>query len=282
MCPETTDFIPEKEKDLLDDLVEVTKDFPAPPLVLTRILELTSQPDVSIEKIEQVISSDAATAAKILRLSNSAFYGRSRNIASIKDAIMLLGIHTVRSLVVASGAYGLYNSSGVLGSLKQQMWEHSLATAVLSKMLARQFGDFSPEEAFLAGLLHDIGKLVLVNRFPEKYGQIIQNDEVDIVTALESEIEIFRFSHQQVGSALVDDWLLPENLVQAIGQHHDFSEPDSLPGLTALSDAVVSAQGYNILAPNPARSTVVNEFELEELVDLFEEEYKIQSQLFVQ
>ncbi|MCA9733823.1 MAG: HDOD domain-containing protein [Deferribacteres bacterium] len=282
MHNETTDYIPDNDTDLIDALVEVTKDFPAPPLVLTRILELTSQPDVSIEKIEQVISSDAGTAAKILRLSNSAFYGRSRNIASIKDAIMLLGIHTVRSLVVASGTYGLYNGSGALGSLKQRMWEHSLATAVLCKMLARHYGIFQPEEAFLAGLLHDVGKLVLLQRFPDKYLEIIQPIDRDAMSALALEMEIFQFNHQQVGSALVDDWLLPENLVIAIGQHHNFKDADSLPGLTAIADAIVASKGYNILASDPELGNVVEEFDLAELVQQFEEEYREQSQLFVQ
>ncbi len=280
MEQQAKDYIPETRGDLLAEIVEVTRDFSAPPLILTRILELTSRPDVAIEKIELVLSSDAAMAAKVLKLSNSAFYGRSRNIASIREAIVLLGIHAIRSLVVASGTHSLYSSGSALHRLKDMMWEHSLASAIFCKMLARHQGNFPPEEAFLAGLLHDIGKLVVLERFPEKYAEILQNTELTTHEALQREKEVFGFSHAEVGAALVNHWLLPENLVEAIGRHHQSCEVEQLFGMTTIADALVSQKGYNLMQPDPEHKGLSAALELEELALRFDEEFTEQRQLF--
>ncbi|KAA3619297.1 MAG: HDOD domain-containing protein [Calditrichaeota bacterium] len=273
-------YIPELKGDLLNEIIEVTRDFTAPPLILTRILELTSEPNVPIEKIADVLSSDVATAAKILKLSNSAFYGRSRNISSIREAIVLLGIHTVRSLVVASSTHSLYSSSTMLRDLKRSMWEHSLAAAIFCKMMARQQRTFPPEEAFLAGLLHDVGKLVLLERFPDKYSEILTQNDITTAAALDLEKQLFQFTHQDVGAALVDGWLLPDVLVGAIGQHHESNDLHQLSGLTAIADAVVSMNGHNILEPDAAQKKSIEDLELDELVAQFEDEFSEQSRLF--
>lgn len=282
MISQITEYSPEEQPKILEEIVEVTRGFPAPPLILTRILELTSQPDVAIEKIEQVLSSDAAMAAKVLQLSNSAFYGRSRNIASIREAIVLLGIHAIRSLVVASGTHSLYSNGAGMRELKQKMWEHSLASAIFCKMLALHQQNNSPEEAFLAGLLHDIGKLVLLERFPVKYAEILHDGELPTLVALEKEKETFGFTHPQVGAALVNHWLLPENLVEAIGCHHQDCDIRHLAGIATIADAVISQKGYNLFKPDAQNSSLVMDFELEELALHFDEEFAAQQQLFME
>ena len=281
MNSETTEYLPEEQAKILEEIVEVTRDFPAPPLILTRILELTSQPDVAIEKIEKVLSSDAAMAAKVLKLSNSAFYGRSRNIASIREAIVLLGIHTIRSLVVASGTHSLYSSGAGMRELKEKMWEHSLASAVFSKMLVSRQRNHPPEEAFLAGLLHDIGKLVLLERFPVKYVEILREENLPTLAALQKEQEMFNFTHPQVGAALVNHWLLPENLVEAIGRSRQSGDVEQLSRIATVADAIVSQKGHNLFQVDSRHKRLVAELELEELALHFDEEFTAQQQLFM-
>ncbi len=264
----------------LNAIIEMTDDFPAPPMLLTQILELTSDPGTPVDKVATVLSGDVGITAKLLKLSNSAFYGHSRSVTSVKQAVVMLGFHTVRSLVVATSTHSLYAGSTINTSLRKQMWEHSLATAMFAKIIAMKLRIWQPEEAYVAGLLHDIGKLVLLQRFPDNFSDMITNENACAEELIQQEQDLFGFTHDLVGACLVDKWLFPESLVASVGLHHQQPDTESLAGITALANLFVTSRGLNTHGSSEQTNELLQEFGLEEHADDFTEQFKEQRALF--
>lgn len=264
----------------LTAIIEMTDDFPAPPMLLTQILELTSDPATPVDKVATVLSGDVGITAKLLKLSNSAFYGHSRTVTSVKQAIVMLGFHTVRSLVVAASTQSLYAGCKDYEGLRKGMWEHSLATAVFAKILATRLSAWQPEEAYVAGLLHDIGKLVLLQRFPERFAAMIAECKTTSENLLRMENAHFGCTHDLVGAYLVDRWLFPESLVASVGLHHQSQELETLAGITALANLFVTAQSLNIHDCGETAPQQLEEFGLNEFADEFTEQFTEHRSLF--
>lgn len=280
MDPTTWNMVFAFEENILQQIVALTEDFPAPSAVLARILSLTSDPEASVEEVAKVLSSEPALAAKILKLSNSAYYGRSRNIATVRDAVVMLGMHTVRSMAVATSTHGLYHHGAESAHLREKMWEHSLSAAIYTKRLAARGTGVNPEEAFLAGLLHDVGKLVLLDRFPEKFAAVVSGSEVTGASALEAEVKQFGFSHANVGAMLLNKWLFPPHLVETAGMHHTEINGNPFTELVHFADAYVTLHGHNLHQPSDREEALIAEQELEKFGVDFEQEYEEYAALF--
>jgi HD-like signal output (HDOD) protein len=206
----------------LQGIVMTTRDLPAMPQVAAKVIELASDPDTSSIQLQQVISDDQAMTGRILKIANSAMYSCSRRIKTLNEAIVMLGFNSIRSLVVTSAARNLYNTRKSRTGLKERLlWEHSIGGAIACRLLAAERAPLLAEEAFLAGLMHDIGKLVLNLRVPEKFDQIVQvvyNENQPFHTI---ETELLGFDHAQVGALLVNKWKLSPALEEAILNHHN-------------------------------------------------------------
>ncbi len=267
------------EDDLLQQVVQMTEEFPAPPTILNRILELTNDPATQAEQVAEVLATEPAVAAKVLKQSNSAFYGRSRRISSIHDAVVMLGFYTIRSLVVATAAHSLYFRCKETHNLRHTMWEHSLATAIASRMVARTLRNVNPEVAYIAGLLHDVGKLVLLDRWPHRFVQVVEQQNDASVASLEIELEQFGFTHPLVGAVLIDRWLFPQPLVAAVALHHEVDSLHEIPGIVHYANKYVSHQGYNLYTVSQDALTAISE---EPLIDRddFETAFSEQKALF--
>ena len=207
--------------DQLQKIIMTTRDLPAMPQVASKVLELSSDPNTSANQMQQVISDDQAMTARILKIANSAMYSCSRKIKTLTEAIVMLGFNSIRSLVVTSAARNLYNTKASRTGLKERLlWEHSIGAAFACRLLVQNRQPALTEEAFLAGLMHDIGKLVLSNRVPEKFDEIVQmvyNENRDFAV---TERELLGFDHTQVGAALVNKWKLSPLLEDVILSHH--------------------------------------------------------------
>ncbi len=191
------------------------------PQVASKVLELSSDPNTSAAKLQQVIGDDQAMTARILKIANSAMYACSRKIKTLTEAIVMLGFNSIRSLVVTSAARNLYNTKTNRTGLKERLlWEHSIGTAFACRFLAEKHRPGLMEEAFLAGLMHDIGKLVLNMREPEKFDEIVQIVYNENRPFAETENEILGFDHTVVGAMLVNKWKLSPVLEEAIRNHH--------------------------------------------------------------
>ncbi|MBE0567690.1 MAG: HDOD domain-containing protein [Krumholzibacteria bacterium] len=206
----------------LQRIIMTTRDLPAMPQVAAKVLELSSDPGTSARQLQQVIADDQAMTARILKIANSAMYSCSRKIKTLTEAIVMLGFNSIRSLVVTSAARNLYNTRSSQTGLKERLlWEHSIGAAFACRLLVEPRLPALTEEAFLAGLLHDIGKLVLNQRVPMEFDQIVQVVYNENREFSATERAILGFDHAQVGALLVNKWKFSPALEHVILNHHN-------------------------------------------------------------
>jgi putative nucleotidyltransferase with HDIG domain len=204
----------------IERIIASIGELPTPPTVVSAVMGLTADLNTEVKRLSEVLSADQALTAKVLRLSNSPFYGRSRTVSSLNEAVMILGFYTIRSLVVATSTYTMF-SRGARPDLVEALWRHSLGTATGARIIARRVGYPHIEEMFLAGLLHDIGILVLLKKAPEEYGAIIDQGNATGVSRIELEESNWGFNHVELGRAVLEQWNFPSLLVDAVRCHHD-------------------------------------------------------------
>ncbi len=200
-------------------------DLPPLPAVVTRIIETINNPDTSAEELNKLISMDQGLSSKVLRIVNSAYYGFPKRISTLTQAIVILGYNTVRNLVLGVSAFGLLSQKSMpYGLNRMKFWEHSVATAVGGSILARKRlpkARTAPEEAFIGGLLHDIGALFLDSYFPVQYAVAMAFAAREQRSAREAENMVLGIDHVMVGRKIAEYWNFPPHLVAIIGGHHD-------------------------------------------------------------
>ncbi|MEN8005410.1 MAG: HDOD domain-containing protein [Candidatus Krumholzibacteriota bacterium] len=206
----------------LKNIIMTTGDLPAMPQVASKVLELSSDPNTSAQQLQHIIADDQAMTARILKIANSAMYSCSRKVKTLTEAIVMLGFNSIRSLVVTSAARNLYNTRKSTTGLKERLlWEHSIGVAFACRLLVQERIPSLAEEAFLAGLMHDIGKLVLNLRVPEQFDEIVQQVYNDNRAFSPTEKEILGFDHSVVGARLINKWNLSTVLEETILNHHN-------------------------------------------------------------
>ena len=196
---------------------------------------------VSAEKIGKTIGQDYALAAKVLRLVNSAFYGLGGRVSSVTSAVILLGFNVVRGVVLSASVFELMDKGIVW------LWEHSLGTAIASGVIAKALYVSEPEEVSVAGLLHDIGKVVVPAKMPETYRQISERIQNTTLSTGEVEKQILGFDHSRIGMWLADEWRFPANLTEPIVYHHTPSlakEARIQTAIVHLADILIRAKNF--------------------------------------
>ncbi len=202
-------------------LVQRIADLPTLPIVIPRILRLVDDQRSSARDLANVIGSDQSLASRVLRLANSAFFGFQRRVGTLNHAVVLLGFNTVKSLVLAATVFdALQDGDGAHGFDRKQFWLHVVATATAARMAARDLSLADPEVAFVGGLLHDIGKVVLDRFLHQRYTEAVGlagDLRCPIRTA---EVALFGIDHAEVGRWLAERWRLPVAIVESIAFHH--------------------------------------------------------------
>jgi putative nucleotidyltransferase with HDIG domain len=206
----------------LQELVAKMDRLPSIPSLYVQMVEALQNPDVTLEEVGGIIAKDMGMTAKILKLVNSAFFGLRRQVSSPSEAANYLGLDTIRSLVLSVNAFSQFESLPLGKFSIEALWTHSLNTAAIAKSIAHtESGDPKlADEAFIAGMLHDIGKLVLAANFTEQFTRslrLIWDEKRDPIAA---EQEVFGASHADVGGYLLGLWGLPVPVVEAIALHH--------------------------------------------------------------
>jgi len=204
----------------INKMISSLGELPASPKIVSTVMRLTSDPDTDLNSLERLLSADQSMAAKLLKLSNSSFYGQRKSVSTLKQAILIIGFYTLRSLVVATSIHSMYSGKNQ-DSLENKLWEHSLATATVSRLLAQKLGHIHVEEIFMAGLLHDIGKLVMAQKLRSKYEEVCRIVESKHLRFIDVEEDQLGFSHADVGMVLLNKWNLPRELVNAVYLHHE-------------------------------------------------------------
>lgn len=276
----------------LEKIVSSIGDLPATPAIIASLMGLTSDLNTDINRITQALMSDQSLTARVLKLSNSSFYGRAKEVRTLKEAILLLGFKTLRSLVVASSTHSLYNTSG--GESHNKLWEHTLATAISARLVAKLSRHPNVEEAFIAGLLHDIGKLVFLQKKPAEYTEIIVKAEVSRRSFIEFEEEKFGFNHTDVGLLLLHNWSFPQLLSNAVFEHHDpiEVEEEGVPPLSyVINLANMVAKKLDVgfkdyspenLAEQPSAQRLgLKEESFEEIIEDLKEQFENERKIFL-
>jgi len=219
----------------LEQLVQSVDELPSLPDVALKVLQMADDPAVSAREISRVISADMALAARLLRIANSAFYGITRSVSTINEAVVILGMQAVRSLALAAASYDtLRREYAGYGLRTGELWQHSMATAIAAQILAGRGQLARNEEAFVAGLLHDVGKVVLNVHVAPQFEVIRALAELDNLPFHIAEKSVLGFDHAEVGARVAEKWNLPEHLCTAIGGHHSIERGSTAPILTAI------------------------------------------------
>jgi HD-like signal output (HDOD) protein len=200
---------------------------PPMPRAAARVLALINDPDASAEQIGRIIETDPALAGAVLRLVNSALFGLSQPVASLSQALVLIGFLRLRSLMLATVAAGLKDLiPPIAADARDRVWEHSVTIGLGARALAQRLGFEWGEEAFVSGLLHDCGRLVLLARCPE-YLQVLRTSERNLPPP-EQERQALGVEHAEVGAALLEHWKQSQALVLSARLHHGEAPPEGL------------------------------------------------------
>lgn len=206
------------------------------PDVFIRINQQVEDPNSSISEIAKVAGQDPSFTVRLLRVANSSFYGLSSTIDTVSKAVSIIGTSQIRSLALATSVASTFE--GLPNSLvsMQDFWKHSLYCALITRILAKRAGRCDPDAVFTAGLLHDIGELVIFNRMPQQAKEVLLLvlDSADELPIYQAELQLMGFDHSQVGGELARQWKLPPMLEECIEFHHNIHAKLRFPREVAL------------------------------------------------
>lgn len=240
----------------LQALVSGAGTLPSIPSLYVELIDRLQDPDGCPQDVANVIARDPAMTAKILQLSNSAFFGLRRRISDPRDAVLYLGLDTLKALALSVKAFSQFTVMPMSRFSIEDLGKHTILTGILARKIAIAEG-FSKQEiddSFMAGLLHDIGKLVLVTAAPERYEKAMRYAEIAGIPRRDAEHKIFGTTHSEIGTYLLWLWGLPDSVVEAVAYHHAPGDcPARRPGaLTAVHAADVMAHEKGHRNPGPS------------------------------
>lgn len=212
--------------DNLRNIISRITTIPSPPDLYLQVLEEIRDRDGSIRKVGELISRDVGMTAKILQIVNSAFFGLPRHIADPAQAVNLLGLETLKALILSSHVFAEFKLESLNAYHLDLLWNHSIATGTLAKRIANEenCSAHTCDHALMAGILHDSGKLILAANLPEDYAAMLERLGRDNLHPLKAEYDTFGTTHAEVGAYLFGLWGLPDPIVEAVAYHHHPSD----------------------------------------------------------
>ena len=267
------------DKDQLRLQVEKVSNLPTLPGIVTRIAEMVDSPETTGRQLGREIAKDQVISAKVLKLVNSGFYGFSEPISTIQHAVTLLGFNTVKSLVLSSTVLDLMKDS------LPGLWEHSLACARTCSIIAGHIELDEQEEISTAGLLHDLGKVILRQTMEREFRRIATYVDRADMLFYQAEEKVLGVNHGEMGGWLLEKWALPPKLVEPIIDHHDFRPNRDYAENTAilhLADILCRAQAFGSggdrkiprLAPNVLETLKLTIDDVCEIMERMQEELR--------
>ncbi len=209
-------------------LIAQIESIPTLPTVALRVMEVTSDPQSSASDLMEIIGPDISLTTKILKIANSPFYGLTKEVSSLQHAVTVLGFKEIRNMVMSTVAFESFKNFKQDDKFDiKRFWRHSFCCGLAAKIIAVELKS-SSNDLFVAGLVHDIGKLVMYIAFPAEFLKLV--DMISPLklkyTAFEAEKSVFEMVHDEVGMKLLKKWMFPENLITAVGFHHHPQEAD--------------------------------------------------------
>ncbi len=277
----------------LETMIMSASDLPTIPVVATKVMQLIESESASAEELAKVVASDPAVAARVLKISNSSFYGCQRQIQTLSHAIMVLGFSTLKSLVVAASVKQVYKPYGLT---EKMLWEHSFGAGLAARVIAKTTRLVNEEEAFLGGLFHDIGKIIMNSLDSQQFQLVVQKCFNDGMTSLNAEQQVFSYTHPEVGGLVIKKWNFPAILMQAVLKHHsfDFAEDEDtyqvrLTCVVGLANLVCHKLGFGVREPDedlqlhetvPARQLNLDEARIAEMLEKIQDAYERDKSFF--
>ena len=242
---ETTDALVKRRLELF---VQHVDDVPPLPQIAMRVLEMLESPSASATDLERVILSEQTLAMKILRVANSAFFGLPRSVASLRDAIVFLGFRKVSSIVVGLATFDLFGARRAEETdlFRARLWRHSMLCATCSRRLAESRHDGPPEQAFMIGLLHDIGETILERYARDQFAEVIRLYEETGCPIMDAEAKVLGFNHAELAGALCENWGIPDALTIPIRFHHSPMDAPEEARAAALLCHVANGMAYGL------------------------------------
>jgi HD-like signal output (HDOD) protein len=209
-------------------MIAAVGELPSLPALYHQLVDALATPDVSLQQAGELVARDVGMSAKLLQLTNSAFLGVSRQVTDPAQAVNLLGLETVRTIVLSAHVFALYDRAEFLGRPYEMFVRHSLAAGRMAQAigLAEKIGKMAMDACFLGGLMHDAGRLILVKNMGEQYARALALAAQDGKDLHEAEKEVFGITHADVGAYLLGLWGMPDTVVEAVLLHH---VPDATP-----------------------------------------------------
>lgn len=234
----------EKLKKVVDKIIGL----PTLPSMLSNINKMMLNPRTSAKEIAQLISSDPTITAKVLRVVNSSFYGFPNRITTITHAIVILGFNTIKSIVLSSTIFDVFKKGKKeSGFDRMEFWKHSIGCGAAARVIGKRMGHSALEELFIAGLVHDIGKIVLDQFMADKFLDILDVVKAKNKLLYEAETDVLGFTHAEIGGWLLEKWNLSKGLVDCVRCHHNpalAGDNQKIVAIVHLSDIVVRAMRF--------------------------------------
>jgi len=228
-------------------LLATIDDLPPLPAVAARVMAMADDDKTSALELAQVLSADQALTAKLIKISNGAYYGFARRVSTVREAVLVLGFKQVRQVAVGASILNSFKGPRRDDVFDLDLfWGHSVAVAIAAELLAKKTRASKPEDAFTAGILHDIGRLVLRQAMPDQFRAAVVMARAGECTLGEAEMHTTGYRHDELGRALGELWKFPGHLADAVACHHDTAltpAKDGVAGVVAVANAFVLHYG---------------------------------------
>ncbi len=212
----------------IKSIVSQMDTLPSQPALYSKIIEKLQDPGTSIHEIGQIIEEDMGMTTQVLKLINSSFFGFYKDITSPVQAVTMLGITTIKTLVLSLEVFSVLKTDEELSDLIKDVWDYSKLTAHFSRLIAQEISDNAGfiEDAFLVGFIYDIGFLILASKLPRQFKQILKRSRLEKVSVCELENEVFGATHYQIGAYLLGLWRFSDKVIEAITYFRNLAELD--------------------------------------------------------
>jgi putative nucleotidyltransferase with HDIG domain len=227
----------------MESILAKLKTLPALPEIVYQLTKLIDDPNSTAQDLAEVISKDQSLTARVLRLVNSSYYAFRSKISKVSHAISLMGFLSIKNIVLSLSVIDAFRKRERDDGLEHHLfWEHSIGTASAAQSLGERSGYLSPEEAFVGGLLHDIGKVVFDMTSPKEYAAALRQARIEGRTIRSVEKDYFGFDHAGLGAALAEQWGLPSQLQDSIRSHHDEQPETELAAIVSVANTLCKAR----------------------------------------
>ena len=237
-----------QEKDaIVNTYVSRAMPIPTLPTAVARILELSGKKDVKVEEVADAILTDKVLTARMIRLMNSAFWGIRRRISSVREAIVYLGLHQIRSIVLTTSLFNAFPDKNPDFNIIK-IWEHGLGVALVARRLSQRVGYEDPEQAYIAGLMHDIGEVLLSQYSLKEFEEVVEVVKTEKISFYDAEKRIIGVTHSDFAGWFGQNWGFSEEFVEVIAMHHDLNKAAlnrPLVAIIVLSDLLCRVRGLD-------------------------------------